>query len=314
MPFHVRISSRSSRSKDEVVLDLSREQLEDRILKPYRRGLPIVTGGKTIPLEDIERLRISYTDEPASELIPRIKARLQAQRDRSGVVVLGGPGPSWYVPNEGTNLTDELITGPPGGESASEESRADEESEDAESRQVQKREERSRRVMVVHGRDARLRDAMFEFLRSLDLDPLEWTELVRLTGTASPYVGDVLDAGFETAQAVVILLTPDDEARLAPRLVSDTDPAHERDLTGQARPNVLFEAGMAFGRFPTRSVIVEIGNLRPFSDVGGRHTIHLDNSTQRRQEFAMRLRHAGCPAKIEDRTGWHNAGDFAPPT
>jgi predicted nucleotide-binding protein len=306
MPFHVRITTRSSKSDDELALDLSREQLEDRFLKPYRRGFPIVTGGKTIPLDDIERLRINYTEEPSSELIPRIQARLKAQRDRSGVLVFGGPGPSWYVTTEGTNVTDDLITGPPGSETTNEEPRT-------ESSQIQKREDRSRRVMVVHGRDVRLRDSMFDFLRALDLDPLEWTELVRLTGTAAPYVGDVLDAGFETAQAVVVLLTPDDDARLAPRLVSDTDPAHERDLTGQARPNVLFEAGMAFGRFPTRTVIVEIGNLRPFSDVGGRHTIRLDDSTQRRQEFAMRLRDAGCPAKIEDRTGWHSAGDFSPP-
>jgi len=167
--------------------------------------------------------------------------------------------------------------------------------------------------MVVHGRDLRLRDSMFEFLRSLDLDPLEWAELVSLTGAAAPYVGDVLDAGFAAAQAVVVLLTPDDEARLSDRLLSEMDPPHERDPTGQARANVLFEAGMAFGRFPTRTVIVEIGNLRPFSDVGGRHTIRLDDSTQRRQEFAVRLRDAGCRAKIEDRTGWHTAGDFAPP-
>lgn len=307
MPFHVRISTGSSRGHDELALDLSEEQLDDRFLTPYRRGLPITTRGKTIPLEDVERIHINFTDESSDVLIPRIRARLQAESARSAIVSLGGPGPAWYVTTEGRDLTDELITGPPGSEGLGQDP------EQAERREEERQEERARRVMVVHGRDARLRDSMFEFLRSLDLDPLEWSELVRLTGAASPYVGDVLDAGFATAQAVVVLLTPDDEARLLDRHLTDHDPPHERDLTGQARPNVLFEAGMAFGRFPTRTVMVEIGTLRPFSDVAGRHTVRLDDSTQRRQELAMRLRDAGCSPKIEDRTSWHTAGDFSFP-
>jgi hypothetical protein len=68
---------------------------------------------------------------------------------------------------------------------------------------------------------------------------------------------------------------------------------------------------MAFGRFPDRTVIVEIGNLRPFSDVAGRHVVRLDDSTQRRQELALRLRACGCDVEIESRTDWHTAGDFS---
>src|SRR5207249_689051 len=95
-----------------------------------------------------------------------------------------------------------------------------------------------RNVFVIHGRDKRLRDGMFAFLRSLGLNPMEWAHAVELTGKGAPYVGEVLDAAFANAQAVVVLFTPDDLAKLRPGLHGDTEPHHEVVLTPQARPNV----------------------------------------------------------------------------
>jgi len=34
---------------------------------------------------------------------------------------------------------------------------------------------------------------------------------------------------------------------------------------------VLFEAGLAMGRHPRKTVFVQVGKVKPFSDVGGRH-------------------------------------------
>ena len=68
-----------------------------------------------------------------------------------------------------------------------------------------------RPIFVVHGRDELARAAMFDFLRSLGLIPIEWSEAVHATGRPSPYVGDVLEAAFRRAQAVLVLMTPDDE-------------------------------------------------------------------------------------------------------
>src|SRR5579859_4729629 len=103
-----------------------------------------------------------------------------------------------------------------------------------------------RAVWVIYGRDERLRQGMFTFLRSIGLEPLEFSIARKQTREPLPYIGEILEAGFLQAQAVVVLLSPDDEARLRPDLQREADPAYEAKLTGQARPNVLFEAGMAF--------------------------------------------------------------------
>jgi predicted nucleotide-binding protein len=166
-----------------------------------------------------------------------------------------------------------------------------------------------RNIFVVHGRDRLARSAMFEFLRALKLNPLEWSEIVRATGKASPYVGEVLAKGFQMAQAVVVLLTPDDEVRLRERFRKQDDPSFESELSGQARPNVLFEAGMALGLQPDRTVLVELGALRPFSDVLGRHAIRMEDSSQYRHDLADRLQGAGCAVDLNGRD-WHTAGKF----
>ena len=167
----------------------------------------------------------------------------------------------------------------------------------------------ARVVFVVHGRNLVSRDALFDFLRAIDLHPLEWSEAVRAAGRPSPYIGEILDGAFSRAQAVVVLLTPDDDARLRQQLWEASESPHETVAAGQARPNVLFEAGMAMGRDERRTVLVELGSLRPFSDIAGRHTIRLDNSSQRRQELAQRLQQSGCSVSLEG-TDWHSAGDF----
>ena len=66
---------------------------------------------------------------------------------------------------------------------------------------------------------------------------------------------------------------------------------------------------MAMSRSEDRTILVEIGILRPFSDVAGRHVIRFDGSTPRRQELAQRLEIAGCPVNLSG-TDWHSAGDF----
>jgi hypothetical protein len=152
------------------------------------------------------------------------------------------------------------------------------------------------------------RDAMFAFLRALDVKPVEWNQAVSLTGSASPYIGQVLDAAFKHAQAVVVLMTPDEVTYLDQQWASGPD---DPDLQAgpQARANVLFEAGMALGLHPSRTVLATLGSLRLFSDIDGRHLVRISNDTTARQALATRLHDAGCPVDTSG-SDWHTAGDF----
>lgn len=167
-----------------------------------------------------------------------------------------------------------------------------------------------RKVFVIHGRNEAARRGLFAFLRSIRLDPIEWSEAIAMTGSGSPYIGEVLNVAFSAAQAVVVLQTPDDVAHLHESLTYPGDPETAPQM--QPRPNVLFEAGMALACDEHRTIIVELGHVKSFSDIHGRHVVRLDNSVGKRQELANRLKTAGCAVKTEG-TDWHEEGDLTPP-
>ena len=296
--YHVRVTTKSNPSQTEVDLDLSLEELTERFVNPYKQGMSIVVSGKIVTPSDIDRIQINRTDQDSASVNSSILARLRA-RNIVSLVDDHGRLESKRLADYGEDVTAQYITGPPGREVEM----------DIHPVPEHRPSTTAREVFVVSGRNLMAHDALFEFLRSIDLHPLEWPEAVSATGKASPYIGEILDAAFSRAHAVVVLLTPDDEARLRDPFRADNEPPYETQLTGQARPNVLFEAGMAMGRNPDRTILVELGTLRPFTDVAGIHVIRLDNTSQKRQELAQRLQAAGCPVKL-DGTDWHNAGDF----
>jgi|SRR5579884_1527095 len=166
-----------------------------------------------------------------------------------------------------------------------------------------------RTVMVVYGRDEHAKQAMFDFLKSLDLKPMSWTQGISQTKIGNPTVRQIVDALFDKAVAVVVLLTPDDEAQLKPKFHKKNEPVHETHLTGQARPNVLFEAGMAMSSHPDRTVMTQIGDVKPFTDIGGIHITHLNNSIETRRELAIKLKNAKCQVDMDD-DRWRTAGNF----
>lgn len=148
---------------------------------------------------------------------------------------------------------------------------------------------------------------MDSFLRSVGLTPMEFLKAAK---RPSAHIGEILESAFDQAAAVVVLLTPDDLAKLQPKFQTEHDGEHERKLTPQARPNVLFEAGMAFGRNPNNVVIAEFGKLRPFTDVSGRHVVKMNNSPQKRKELIQKLRLAGCDVD-DSGASWIDEGNFS---
>lgn len=74
---------------------------------------------------------------------------------------------------------------------------------------------------------------------------------------------------------------------------------------------MLFEAGLAMGRHPDKTVLVRVGKVKAFSDVGGRHIASLGEDFDSRNDFANRLVKAGCTV---NRIGndWAKTGVFEP--
>lgn len=166
-----------------------------------------------------------------------------------------------------------------------------------------------KRVFVVCGRASKICKDLFSFLRAIGLNPIEWGMAIDETGSGAPFIGDIINTGFRMAQAAIILMTGDDVAKLRKEYIKEDDPSYESRLTPQPRQNVLFEAGMAYGLYPERTILVTVGKLRHFSDIDGRHVIRLDNSSQKRKELAQRLERAGCTVTTRG-DHWLEIGDF----
>jgi predicted nucleotide-binding protein len=166
--------------------------------------------------------------------------------------------------------------------------------------------ERARNIVVIHGRDATLRDSMFQLLRSLSLTPVEWTEAVHRTGRGAPYTGEVVDALFQDAQAVIAIFSPDEHVELR----TDLQSQDVGDNNGwQPRPNVFIETGMALARDEAHTVLVQIGAVRQASDLLGRNLVHFDGSPSHRHELVERLRTAGCAVSTSG-SEWLRTGNF----
>ncbi|PDT88771.1 hypothetical protein CO669_18595 [Bradyrhizobium sp. Y36] len=116
----------------------------------------------------------------------------------------------------------------------------------------------------------------------------------------------------DQAQAVLVMFSPDDLVQLRPQFVARHEKSTEGKPQGQARPNVLFEAGLAMGRHAEKTLLVEIGSVKHFSDIGGRHMLRFNGSTASRHNLVGRLQMLRCDLDVDGRQDWLDVGDFAP--
>lgn len=156
----------------------------------------------------------------------------------------------------------------------------------------------SRDVFIIHGRDHEKHEFFKSFLRCVGLNPLEFTTLISRTGSASPYIADVVATALNDASAIIVLFTGDEEAQLRPEYGIE-------EKGRQPRPNVILEAGMALATDRARTVIVEIGELRGMTDLHGIHTVRFSSGRpEERHALVERLRSAGCAVDTTG-TDWH---------
>lgn len=164
-------------------------------------------------------------------------------------------------------------------------------------------------VFVVHGRNNKANNAVYEFLESLDIKALPFEQARERTQKPNPFIGEILSVAFSSVKAIVVIFTPDENVKLRKELIKEDDPPNEKEPGYQPRPNVLFEAGMAAGISYGRTLIIEIGTIRPFSDISGRHILRMDDSREKREAFINRLINAGCIVNT-DGDKWLHAGKF----
>jgi predicted nucleotide-binding protein len=177
------------------------------------------------------------------------------------------------------------------------------------SRKAKPGKEKDNSVFVVHGRDEDLRKSMFDFLRALGLNPMELEHAVSTAKGANPYIGNILETAMAKVQAVVILFSPDELAQLKEKFCRRGEKNTEGKLKGQPRPNVLFEAGLALGAHSDKTLLVQVGKLRGFSDIAGKHLVRLTNEWAKRNEVANRLEKLGSRVNRKG-SDWTRTGDF----
>jgi predicted nucleotide-binding protein len=291
MPFHVHLFTKppaDARSRFDRVrpksfywVNIDENAVRMRIVEPWDHGDVLSWSGQSASAHEIEHIEIFETESNIAETLgggDRYEA-MKLGADVTNSRLLGAAGRSARTPVDPPE--------PPA-------SRKD-----------------PRRVMVVHGRNSAARNAVFLFLRSLGLAPLEWEEAVGETGVGSPYNLEAVQAALDVAQAVVVVLTAEDQAGLLPSLADRSD-SSEVALQGQPRQNVMLEAGMAIGTGRATTILVELGPIRTASDFDGLNTVRLTNDPQRRAALRARLLNAGCAvdAATQDWLTVETAGDF----
>lgn len=168
-----------------------------------------------------------------------------------------------------------------------------------------------RKVFIIHGRNVAARVAIEHFVKALDLVPIDFDDLAADQG-GSAFIGDIVRAGLTQAQGIIALFTPDEFAALRTEYRGPHDRAEDIQRW-QARPNVLFEAGMAYGMDPGRTILVTLGtDVALFSDVSGIHVVRLTNQRESRSRLRNKL--IGVKCDVNQRTdAWSNparSGDF----
>jgi predicted nucleotide-binding protein len=164
-------------------------------------------------------------------------------------------------------------------------------------------------VFLLHGRNMEATQAMTEFLKDLGLRVVTWSEAMRNTKGASPYLGEILRTGFAMSHVAVVLMTPDEIVCLRHKFRKPEDSIDDTGPVRQVRPNVLFELGWAIGGYEDRTIIVTLGKQRIMSDIRGRHFMSFDGSPSSRSELAGALKKADCSVDVS-RAQWGTAGDF----
>jgi len=254
--YHVRITTKSNRGDDEVKLDLSKEQLTERFLKPYENGTVITINGKPIESDDIERIKINRTDVDSSKLLPQIRAKRMASKFSVPQI-----SDEWCVTDEGVDTTDNLISGPPGYKKS-------DDANGSNGIEMVEMMSENNKIFVVHGHDTEMKTSVARILEQLGLEPVILHEQPNRGRT----IIEKFEDHSEEISFAIILLSPDDKGCEANNF---PDSAKLR-----ARQNVILELGYFIGKLGRNKVLVlfkdEIDFEHPSDIMGVLYTPFMD--------------------------------------
>ena len=279
MPFHVVIYVRGA-DRPQFELDITEEDLERRFVGPVRRRQPIMINGLIVSADELKGIKIFEGSAHSREIIERVELE---HADR-GLPIFDRQRLALEAVARTQEVTAVRLSEPPPAQDR-------------------------KKIFLIHGRWKEAWQAMQTFLWALGLEPFGWEQARLYGGREGQHNSDILDNGFKMAYAVVIFMTPDDQAVLHPDLARWNG---EDSIGGQPRPNVFFEAGYAWHAIRERTLIVEFGEIKKLSDLSGVDRVRFDGSPASRNEVADRLRRINAAVKTEGGQYLH-AGDFPTP-
>ena len=211
------------RRRDAYELDLSKEELMERIVGPYLTGKTFMCGGQPIDAFSIDLIKVSESDEASSKLIPKLRTERAAASFRTGIIA--PVSDEYLVVENSRNVTRELISHPPIKEEISEKP------------EVMKSAP-TKNVFIVHGRDHKPMRELKAMLKGFGLKPIVLHEQPSGSRTIVEKLEKYSDVGY-----AFVILTPDDIGSFIGKMTYVNSGA----LKPRARQNVVLEFGYFIG-------------------------------------------------------------------
>ena len=178
--------------REAYELDLSIEELTERVVNPYLNGKTFMCGGQPIDAFFIDVIKISKTAESSSALIPKLIADEERKAAETGI---GSGLPDEYlVVEHGKNVTRDFITHTPIKEIAV-----------ATKEQTKVKNPLNKNVFIVHGTDHTPVEELKTIIIECGLNPIILHEQPSKGMTLVEKLEKYSNVGF-----AIIVLTPDD--------------------------------------------------------------------------------------------------------
>jgi len=223
MYYHVRIKQKSNRTPSELKRDLSEEKLLSQFIVPYENNEDILDNEKTIPSDDIEKIKIYKTEM----IFSKFKATIQAKMTKKAAALLSDEE---YLIKEGKDVTDDFIKGGLGYKKNI-------------SEKVVAVKPKSNQIFIVHGHDNEMKETVARVLTNIGLEPIILHEQANLGRT----IIEKFESCSENVSFAVVLLSPDDFG------YKKDQPPESAML--RARQNVILELGYFMGKLGRKNVV-----------------------------------------------------------